>query len=481
MNRTARRLAAATLLTAIGGSALSIATGGPAAALGCSYKVTGNIVSNNNQLELSSTTEIDGTGVDALESNAPVAGAQIRLQASIGSAVPYLTQVESTTGPDGEFSMMFEELLFCDKERFKIDVKLSSDELVVGGGGWLTVVEESNATHAPGTTAFGNVGFSESGTGDGDDTDDRLAAETWIAVRRAMDYLDGEGVGFSQKITINTSYNNVLVPDDREASYSDPIFGNTSNIFVDDSKNLGTILHEIGHLWAYGRTTGEDCLLGEFLNNLEFDVHDPVEPACVAFHEGFASYFSDRLGWELVQAGELRDGDGVVTIDLPYPSAFNRFTLNNATSDSDLGRFSSAANLTSTSVAQTNEWGWTQALRVLGQKLIRFQSFGTASSSPGGQFVVSSIGAASGSSPSISAVGSGPIVSAPCTKTAPAGLQLDDVLTVVSGMSTSSPTFSSFYSRADSRLSGFSSTDATNFRDFANPASTVEPSARYCA
>lgn len=476
--RSVRRFTAAGALAAVAAPALAVLAANPAAAATtCTYNVSGKVVTTDNRLNFHDTFSVSDS-TDALAADTPLAGAKVRVSTSWSGLGVFDVWSEKTLGSDGSFSFSktWTGAFDCSFKRdYKVDVSFEDSELEIGTSPWYTVKQDSGSARSAGTHNLGTLRFKDGAAKDAGDDDARIAAETWVVVHRAIDLLQSEGVGYTSKITVHNPNRTVTswMPDGMEGSYADP--GGSMTAYIDDdaSQKVGTILHEIGHLWAYQHSTGEECLTDAWWADLS--THDATETSCVAFHEGFAAYFGDMLSWELDQA-DLLNGSA------EYPAAFNREGISNL---SDYFSGADFADIDNLSGVQTSEFGWMHAFRVLDQKQLGAAVFSTldvaididgdGSADP---FVGSATGTGTGTG--TIALPAGTVISGSTCDRAP-NLDLFDVLNVFgSSFNSSSPTVESLLSRADSRLTDFDATDASNYKTLIDPAKSSEPSSMYC-
>ena len=186
--------------------------------------------------------------------------------------------------------------------------------------------------------------------------------------------------------------------------------------------------------------TGEGCLTFDAV--LSGDTHDAQESSCVAFNEGFAEFFADKLEQEM-------NADGLISSSEP----------SSTTTPMDRAELSQTYGASNLTLIAGSEHGWQQAFRVLTSSDVTRHLFGSASGSPG---LVSTY--------------SGPACSGQPTTLD----DLADALYVIgSDMSVSGVSVASFLGRADNRLSAFDSTDSSAYMNAINPALSSEPHTAY--
>ena len=123
-------------------------------------------------------------------------------------------------------------------------------------------------------------------------------------------------------------------------------------------------LHELGHAYMYPHVTGEGCLT--FNAVLSGSTHDAQESSCVAFNEGFAEFFADKLEQELNTAGEISSSEGSGTTT-PY----------------DRAKLSQTFGLSNLTLLAGQDNGWEQVFHVFTSSDITRHLFGTPPAPPG--------------------------------------------------------------------------------------------------
>jgi hypothetical protein len=333
------------------------------------------------------------------------------------------------TGPDGNFTVQHHE---CDDRTIKVEARFEADDLRVTGSGsvgWYVLRETADAI-SPGTLDLGDEPFGGE-TGDQSTAQARIDAQTWMIYRKALDYMKSIGYPSLNKVT---AHNPATLTTGLSAT--DPILHDI-HIDPDDTNKLDVLLHELGHAIMYPRVTGEGCLTFDAM--LSGDTHQAQESSCVAFNEGFAEFFANKLEQELNDAGDL-ESKGIVTTPL------NRAKLEQTFGLDDLGE-----------VAKSDK-GWEDVFRVLTTSDITSQTFGIRTDDP--NYV-------------------GSYTPTGCSGRPTSIDDLADALNVIDGMDVSGVSVASFLGRADNRLSAFDSADATAYMNAIDPSATSEPHTAY--
>lgn len=160
---------------------------------------------------------------------------------------------------------------------------------------WILIHSDRDAglERSSGTTTINTMIFQSGGRQELGDGTYRRHAQIWDLYHRIFDLLDGlpGDVGFDPSRTLALKYphRNDLIDDGVETPYANP---QTNTIFVMDSSwyTLGTLIHELGHLLAYQRTSGELGMAWQLA--LHGSTHGGRQSqSFVAGQEGFAEYF----------------------------------------------------------------------------------------------------------------------------------------------------------------------------------------------
>lgn len=206
---------------------------------------------------------------------------------------------EVRTDANGKFTISKEK--DKSKRQFKVEVKFDDSKMEVRHKTatssltkvkWYTVIkdEEKNS----GTIDFGNLTFSQGGKHDLGNTEPRGHADIWKLMHLVIDRLEamGSNFEFTTKLKAKSPHDGVANPD---IPYANPT---TKVVYIPDGwLNASTILHEFGHVWIYNHMKGEICLTETLI--LTQNTHGLVEDNCVAFGEGVAAYFKDKMMEEL--------------------------------------------------------------------------------------------------------------------------------------------------------------------------------------
>jgi hypothetical protein len=355
------------------------------------------------------------------------------------------------TKADGSWSITQDKN--CADRRFKVEVKFDDDIVEVRHHTstssltkvlWYTILDETSGSHDDGTFDLGTKTFKSTGAHDLNDDEAWSHADIWVlyhlAAEKAASY--GSAYAFTTKIKVKYPHNSDVAPDSSEASYANPttkvIYIFRSNDGSQDHFNAGSLLHELGHIWAYNHTTGEICLTETLVTT--FNTHGTVSDSCVAFHEGWAEYFADEMDRALFGGTKL----------LPYgrPELVER-------------------GLTTQSKVEHNDDGWTSVFHALSTPRLHLYEFGTASSSTPTNRITATAGTGIGcSSPNVT---------------------FKDVMSVFNAgngyankLERSETTIAKFFERAAARLSNLSDEDSDSIVKLINPASTVQPRDEFC-
>ncbi|MDZ7291773.1 MAG: hypothetical protein ONB44_16175 [candidate division KSB1 bacterium] len=266
------------------------------------------------------------------------------------------------TDANGFFSISKEK--GCGDRRFKIEVKFQDDDLevrhehstsnILTDVKWYTVVDD--AERSADVIDFGEIVFKAGGIHDRGNLEARKHADIWKLEQMVIEHMKGMGEEFAFKtqVKIKHPHNSDVVNDDREASYCNPT---TKVIYIFEKHfNTSKILHETGHLWAYNHMSGEICLTEGLLQT--GDTHGLVNDHCVAFGEGFAEWWKDKMMEELFGKDPV----------LPFSREHLISTLK----------------LTGTTLMQRHDMGWLSVFHTLSTEDIHKYDFGE--SHPSGSF-----------------------------------------------------------------------------------------------
>jgi hypothetical protein len=369
--------------------------------------------------------------LDGVTDGEPIEGVEVKVsgRSSIGWWNQWSTDI---TDADGNFSVSNSE---CSDRAVRVEARFDSDDLRVTSSGsesWYNLFETSG-TRAPGTINIKDQPFG-AGSGEQSTGQARTDAQTWIAYRKAIDYVDHLGHPFTKKDTVHNPATLTT-----GVSASDPILQDI-HIDLSETNSIDVMYHELGHVYAYQHGTGEGCLTWDAL--ISGDTHQAQEDECVAFLEGEAEYFSDKIEQELNATGAITSTEPASTT-----TPFNRAKLSQTYGLVDLPTLG------------RRDVGWEQVLRVTMSTDVTRLTFGSSTGSPG------SVGTYGG----------------PACSGQPVGQDdLADLLTVIgTDMDYSNITVSSFLDRVASRLSTFDSTDEDHYRSALNPSKSTEPHSLY--
>ncbi len=313
-----------------------------AASASCDWRVTGTL-----------SVEHD-TRVRELGTESPLENIQVRVKARdkvLGVWGTWNSWGEVRTDDDGRFTV--DSTKDCSNRQFKVDVKFQDSELEVRHSTstssltkvhWYEVFRSDGAGHSPSTVNLGELVFGPVVPGDLGDFEARRHADTWVLYKQAIALMAsfGENFEFQTQVKIKPIHDGIT-GDAIEAPYANPT---TKVIYIiansrDDWFGTQTLLHELGHVWAYNHSTGESCLTESLI--LEGDTHGTVSDPCVAFHEGFAEFWMERV------ANELFGSD----TRLPL----NRSFLNSGLMEGDV--------VSSLALMQRNDEGWRSVFNTL--------------------------------------------------------------------------------------------------------------------
>jgi hypothetical protein len=382
--------------------------------------------------------------VDGLADGDPLEGVMVKVsgRSSAGAALGdagYNEWGTDTTDADGNFSVAED---VCGERRVKIEAKFDGDHLRVEGPSspvWYELHDTLDEID-PSVIDARNEPFGGE-SGQQSTTQARTDAQTWIVYRTAIDRLAAIG----QSLLVDTTVHNPATLTAPVDSWADTVFHGI-HISPRDTESLDTMLHELGHIWAYPRETGEGCLPTALLQDAS--THDQVEQPCVAFNEGFADFFSNKLERLMmandgIASSESNEEDSVTPL--------NRSELK-------------SKQLVSLTSLEQNELGWDQVFRVLTSADITRVLFG----------------------PGFGNFGVGYYTGLGCTGMPVGQSDLADALTVI-GSSVSQlnlqdptdPSVSDLFNRAADRLGSFDGWDAIAYTNAVDPNQTSEPHSAY--
>jgi hypothetical protein len=202
----------------------------------------------------------------------------------------------------------------CAPRQLKVRTRFKDDDLEVRHENAMNEFTKVKpyvlAEHEDRTSGMWEMGlqlFEDGATGDLGNFEAYRHAQIWRVYRDAIDWMKAQGAQYAFKTKVKIQYpHNGRVGDASESSYANP----TNKVIyivrnsVRDQFDWGidfdaaTLLHELGHIWAYNYSQGEICLTETLLLN-GGDTHGLVDDHCTAFYEGFAEYFAEKLGYIL--------------------------------------------------------------------------------------------------------------------------------------------------------------------------------------
>jgi hypothetical protein len=207
------------------------------------------------------------------------------------------------TNSQGEFSVSKEK--GKNDRQFRVEVKFQDDDLEIRHSKstssptkvkWHTILDQSQE-RGPGTFDMGKRTFCSGGRDDLNDFEARRHADIWVLYQMAIEHMAslGEDYAFKTQIKVKYPHDGIIAPEAQEASYANPT---TKVIYIvknsrRDDFNTHIVLHELAHIWAYNHMSGEICLTETLL--LNGSTHGLVDDHCVAFGEGFAEWWKDKM------------------------------------------------------------------------------------------------------------------------------------------------------------------------------------------
>lgn len=234
-----------------------------------------------------------------------LSGVQVRLsgrQRVAGKWATYAPWGTVRTNKDGEFRFVYKKT--CGQRQLRLKVKFDDKNLEIRHARstssatkvkWYTVT--GDITRNAGTWNAGELRFRTNGQGSLGTLESRRHAQIWVVYQDAIRWLNaqGTGFGFRTKVKVKYPHDGDVAPEANEASYTNPT---TKVIYIvrnsrRDQFATDTLLHELGHQWAYNHSRGEMCLTMAIIGS--GNTHGRVANPCVAFHEGFAEYFSEQM------------------------------------------------------------------------------------------------------------------------------------------------------------------------------------------
>ncbi len=440
---------------AILAGALALFGGGAAEAAKCDWTVSGTLRVEYARLAEMAARE-GGT--------APLANVRVKVSARSKVLGVWGTwnKWEKTRG-DGDGRFTVGKRKNCGDRQFKVEVKFEDDDLEIRHETatssltkvkWYEAVQDADngRVRTSSTVNLGTLTFRPGGGAELGDFEARRHAELWGLYHLVFDHLAAKGpkFAFKSRVKIKYPHNSLLAPDAVEASYVNPttevMYIYRSRDGSEDHFTVETLLHELGHRWAFERFRGELCLTLDLITS--GDTHDLADDPCVAFHEGFAKYFQQQLENELF--GEAPD--------LPY---------NRARLDAGVG-FPPTA-LTSIDLLQRFDEGWWTVLTSITLPAIHRYDYGTADRAVGtGRIAERTLVPRFCSPPSISFKNLLRVFEPKSSAGYPEYLDRGDT------------TLDGFLTRADAILGSMDADDRNLFMVLADPASSLQPADLLC-
>ena len=260
---------------------------------------------------------LDGVAVKYPD-GAPLEGVTVRISGRAkvaGKWATYKKWQDVKTNADGRFYVR--TVRDCAARQIRVRVRFQDLTLEVRHGRSTSSTTKvkwydlhTNVTRSGGRWNMGEMTFRRGGSGNLGAFEPRRHAQIWVVYRDAQKWLAAQGPRhrFIAPIKVKYPHNGWIAKDENkegnavEASYVNPT---TKIVYIvrnsrTDQFNLNTLLHELGHVWAYQHTSGEICLTQALLNG---GTHGVLNNPCPAYHEGFAQYFADEMAVALWYRG----------------------------------------------------------------------------------------------------------------------------------------------------------------------------------
>jgi hypothetical protein len=244
------------------------------------------------------------------------------------------------TDKNGKFS--FTKDKSSGDRKFKVEIKFDDSKMELRhrtATSSLTKVKwytaRDGVQKSSGTVDFGDITFRSGGANELGDMEPRGHADIWKLMHAVVDRLEDMGSNFeyTTKLKIKFPHDSAVVGQD--IPYANPT---TKVVYIPEGwLTSDTIIHECGHIWAYNHMKGEICLTETLI--LDQNTHGLVDDHCVAFGEGSAEYFKDKMEEEIFAK----------TAQLPYNRAYLANTLN----------------LTNLGLVERHDMGWRSVLHML--------------------------------------------------------------------------------------------------------------------
>lgn len=197
----------------------------------------------------------------------------------------------------------------CGDRRFRVKVKFDDSDLEVRHEKatssttkvkWYTVIND--VQRSSGTYDIGRRYFDGVSAHDLKDFEAWSHASIWVLYKKAIDRMKKMGPDFAFTTKIKVKYpHDGVAGNAAEESYANPttkVIYIVKNSAPKDRLEPSTLLHELGHIWAYNHSQGEICLTEALVTTQ--NTHGIVDDHCVAFHEGFAEWWSEEMRRELL-------------------------------------------------------------------------------------------------------------------------------------------------------------------------------------
>jgi hypothetical protein len=221
---------------------------------------------------------------------------------------------------------------------------------------WHTIhVDRMRQGREHGMIDLPNMTFQRTAAEDLGDEIARRHADLWFLYNRVRELFDdiGPDYGFKKRIAVKYPHNNPLIGNGIETSYASPenyLIYMVRNRDTDDYQ-MGFLLHELMHIWAYQHSRREKGLAWQLI--VHRDTHDLQERTWVAFHEGFAEYAYHQVYRRLFGKNPRYDLAGSPPPEIePVPLSRNRLTSN-------------VYNIVTLDDMERHDWGWVSAFNLL--------------------------------------------------------------------------------------------------------------------
>jgi hypothetical protein len=330
----------------------------------CNWTVTGKLAVKHKLLELK----------DKFNGRSLLRGVLVNVSArkKVGALwTPWGSWGSVRTSRSGKF--LISKRKSCGKRKFRVRVKFKDSSLEVrhkkshpaNWVKWHTVIKNRPRRAGGGRISYGQLTFKPGGKRALGNDFARAQADIWVLYKMAIRHVRRMGKGYRFKGKVKVKYpHKGPVKDDIESSYADPL---TKEIWIiknskKDQFFTNYLLHELGHVWAYNHSSGENCLTQELLKP-PHTTHGLVKDHCAAFHEGFAEYWMEKMRQALF--GKRA----------PLPVS---------------RKWVASQGLTTLRRVQRHDWGWNSVFRMLTTPNIHKYDFGTALTGAKGYVVAKS-------------------------------------------------------------------------------------------